>query len=189
MTSRALLVCALLLVTGCVSRQADHFYVLDALPPGAGQPGAVFNRQITLRVSVPSLVDRAEMVLSTQNGVVVPDHERWAAPLADLMTTTLGQDIERRRPDMLVLPRSVEQARLPLVKIAVDVDQVTARLGDQVRIEVHWRISDTQTGTASLGREVFTAELHSSSYAAVADGLSSCISQLADRLAAQLAPR
>lgn len=188
MTSRAVCVCALLLVTGCVSRQPDHFYVLDALPPGVGGPAAVFDRQITLRVSVPILVDRAEMVLSAQNGVAVPDHERWAAPLADLMTMTLGQDIERRRPDALVLPRSVEQARLPLVKIAVDVDQVTARLGDQVRIEVHWQVSDTSTGKVSLGREVFTSGLHSDSYASVAEGLSACISQLADRLVAELAP-
>ena len=98
--------CALVLLTGCVTRQRDHFYVLDAQPAGGRESRSQFDRQITLRVTVPSLVDRAEMVLaSPAGGVAVMDHERWAAPLADLVTAALARDIEQRRSDVVVLLR------------------------------------------------------------------------------------
>jgi uncharacterized protein len=180
------MLCALLLIGGCVSRQADHFYVLDPVPPGIRGPQSVFDRQVTLRVTVPAVVDRSEMVLSTADGVTLLDHQRWAAPLADLVTTALSQDIERRNAGVLVLAHRAEQAGLPLIKIDVDLDQVTARLGDQVSVEAHWRVTDARTGRVSLGRETFSAPLGARGYAAVAGGLSSCIGQLADRLTAQL---
>ena len=174
--------CALLLAVGCATRQPDHFYVLDAQPAMAREPRAAFAQQVTLRVTVPSMVDRGEMVLTTQDGVSVVDHERWAAPLADLVTTALGQDIERRRSDVLVLARSADPAKLALVKIAIDIDQVSVRLGHQVSIEAHWRLTDVRSGSETVGRDVFAAELHTDSYAAVAAGLSSCLGLLADRL-------
>jgi len=179
--------CALLLAEGCATRQPDHFYVLEAIP-AVNQSRAAFAQQIAVRVTVPSLLDRGEMVLTMQAGVAIVDHERWAAPLADLITTTLSQDIEQRRSDVLVSARGFDQGKLPVIRIAVDVDQVSARLGNQVSIEVHWRLTDVRTGMVSAGREVFAAQLRSDSYAAVAAGLSSCIALLADRLVAEFSP-
>jgi uncharacterized protein len=171
---------------GCVTRQRDHFYVLDAQPAGARESRAQFDRQVNLRVTVPSLVDRGEMVLTTPNGVTVLDHERWAAPLADLVTTTLSQDIERRRGDVVVLTRSADQPDIPLVKITIEIDQVTARLGDQVIIETHWRVTDARTGKVSLGRDAFASSQRAQSYTDVASALSTCIALLADRLVQEI---
>ena len=113
---------------------------------------------------------------------------RWAAPLADLITTTLGQDIERRRTDVIVLPRSAEQSAIPLFRIALEVDQVVARLGGQVSIETHWRVLDTRSGKIALGREVYSSTAQSPSYAAVASALSECIALLAERLLQAIPP-
>jgi uncharacterized protein len=176
-----ILSCALLLAS-CVSRQRDHFYMLDAQPAAVRESRTQFAQQLTLRISVPSVVDRAEMVLTNSAGVTVLDHERWAAPLADLITTALGQDIERRRTDIIVLPRSAEQASIPLFKINVEIDQVTARLGEPVRIETHWRVTDVHSGKVTLGREVFSSTAQPQSYAQVAGSLSECVASLADRL-------
>jgi uncharacterized lipoprotein YmbA len=184
-TSSLLLSCALLL-TSCASRQRDHFYVLDARPVSAGESRTQFAQQVTLRVSVPTMVDRAEIVLIPPGGVTVLDHERWAAPLADLVTTTLGQDIERRRTDIIVLPRSAEQSSIPLFRIAVEIDEVTARLGGAVSIETHWRVTDARSGKVSLGREVFSSPTHPQSYTMVASALSDCIALLADRLVREI---
>jgi uncharacterized lipoprotein YmbA len=186
MKSLPLLVCVLVLAGGCAARQRDHFYVLDAQPAGSNESRTQFERQITLRVTVPSLVDRGEMVLTTSSGVTVLDHERWAAPLADLVTATLGQDIERRRGDVVVLPKSADQAGIPLVKMVIEIDQVTARLGDKVAIETHWRVTDARTGKVSIGREVFASPQRPQSYADVASGLSSCIALLAERLVREI---
>jgi uncharacterized protein len=172
--------------SGCATRQPDHFYVLSAQPAGARESRAQFDRQVSLRVTVPSLVDRGEMVLMTPNGVTVLEHERWAAPLADLVTTTLGQDIERRRGDVVVLPRSADQPDIPLIKISIQIDQVTAHLGDQVIIETHWRVTDPRTGKVSIGRDAFASSQRPQSYMDVASALSACIALLADRLVREI---
>jgi uncharacterized lipoprotein YmbA len=186
MKSLPLAVCVLFLLDGCVTRQRDHFYVLNAQPAGLRESRTQFDRQVTLNVTIPSLVDRGEMVVTTMSGVAVLDHERWAAPLADLVTATLGQDIERRRGDVVVLPRSADQANLPLLRIVIEIDQLTARLGDPVSIETHWRVSDALTGKQTLGRDVFAGSQRPGSYAEVAEALSSCIALLADRLVTQI---
>jgi uncharacterized protein len=179
--------CALVLLTGCVTRQRDHFYVLDAQPSGARESRSQFDRQITLRVTVPSLVDRAEMVLaSPSGGVAVMDHERWAAPLADLVTAALARNIEQRRSDVVVLSKTADHAGIPVVRMTVDIDQITARLGNQLIVETHWRVIDAHTGRELLGRDTFLSPQPAQSYAEISAALSACIASLADRLAAQI---
>lgn len=184
MKFRSLSLCAILLLSACVSRQRDHFYVLDAQPQAAAASRSEFNRQVTLQVTVPSLVDRNEMVLETADGVAVVDHERWAAPLADLVTATLGQDIERRRNDVVVLPRSADHAGIPLIRIRVEIDRVSARLGAPLVIETHWRVN--RDGKEIVGRDTFTSPQQPQNYSQVAGALSACIALLADRLAGEI---
>ena len=137
---------SMLVLAGCVSRQHDHFYALNALPVAVGPSRSQFDRQVTLRVTIPSMVDRGEMVIETPGGVSVMDHERWAAPLADMVNGTLGQDIERRRSDVVVLPQRADKAGIPLISIIVQIDQVNARLAEHLSIETHWRVIDARTG-------------------------------------------
>jgi uncharacterized lipoprotein YmbA len=181
----SLLLCILGLC-GCVARQRDHFYVLDAQPAAVTESRTQFDRQITLRVTVPSIVDRAEMVLTAQSGVTVLDHERWAAPLADLVTATLGQDIERRHVNAVVLQKSEDQAGIPVVRMAIEIDEMTARLGAPVAIETHWRVTDARTGKVSLGRNYFASSQRPKDYSELASALSSCIASLADRLVQEI---
>jgi uncharacterized protein len=176
--------CAIFLLCGCVSRQRDHFYVLDAQPPGTTASKSQFDRQVTLQVTVPSLVDRNEMVLATSGGVAVLDHERWAAPLADLVTATLGRDLERRRSEVIVLPRSAEHAGIPVIRIRVEIDRIAARLGEPLTIETHWRVSSA--GRETLGRDSFVSPQQPQNYSEVAAALSACIALLAERLATEI---
>ena len=178
--------CAALLLCGCITHQRDHFYVLDAQPAGPVASRSQFNRQVTVQVTVPSMVDRGEMVLMTASGVSILDHERWAAPLADLVTATLGQDIERRRNDVVVLPRSANHAGIPLIRMMVEIDRITARFGAPVAIETHWRITDAGSGRETLGRDVFTSAQQPQTYAEIAAALSACVALLAERLAAEI---
>jgi len=183
---KSLLAICVLLLAACVTRQQDHFYVLDPQPAAIETSRSQFERQVTLRVTIPSLIDRGEMVVETSGGVSVLDHERWAAPLADMISGALSRDIERRRGDVVVLPKSADQAGLPLFKIAVEIDQVTARLTDHFSIETHWRVTDARTGKETLGRETFVSQQQPQSYADIAAAFSACIASLADRLAEKI---
>jgi uncharacterized lipoprotein YmbA len=175
-----------LLLCGCVTRQHDHFYMLEVQPAGPVASRSQFNRQVTLQVTVPSMVDRGEMVLMTPGGVTIHDHERWAAPLADLVTATLGQDLERRRNDVVVLPRSANHAGIPLIRMMVEIDRITARFGEPVTIETHWRITDAASGRETLGRDAFTGAQQPQSYQQIAAALSECVALLAERLAGEI---
>ena len=186
MKTCAFAACLLLVLNGCATRQVDHFYVIDTQPSAARDSNTPFARQVTLRVSVPSLIDRAEMVLSTSDGVAVAEHERWAAPLSDLITAALARDIEQQRSDVVVLPRRLDQSGVPLTEIVIDVNEVRARPGERVSLEAHWRVSDAGSGKISLGRDIFVTALHSQSYAAVAEGLAASVGLLADRLVKEL---
>jgi uncharacterized lipoprotein YmbA len=188
-TAHALLVlsaCAALLCA-CAARRPDHFYVLSALPPEAGEARSMPTTQATLRVTLPSWADRHEMILDTStDGVIILEHERWAAPLADLVTQTLARDLERRRGDLLVAAHGVNGSSVPVIKITVDVVQMSVRRGRSASIETHWRIVDPRSGKEQAGAETFSAPLGQDDYAAVAQSLSHCLALLADRLTEQM---
>jgi uncharacterized lipoprotein YmbA len=183
----SLTVCVLMLLSACVTSRPDHFYLLSASPPGAGESRQASGVQATLKVSLPSWADRSEMLLNTSAGeVVVLEHERWAAPLSDLVRQTLGVDIERRRADVIVPARGFNGSKGAALDIAVEVVQMTMHRGERTRIETRWRIHDARTGVDTNGGGEFTAPLGSDGYASVAQALSDCLGQLADRLVQQI---
>ena len=178
--------CFLGLLCACVASRPDHFYILTAQPQSAGEARTTPATQVSLRVTLPSLVDRSEMILNTSaNGVLVLEHERWAAPLADLTTQTLARDLELRRSDMLVAGQNAGRSDAA-VKVTVDLVQMTVHRGERASIEAHWRISDPRTGGDVVGSEVFSAAVAQDDYAALPQALSACLGLLADRLVGQM---
>jgi uncharacterized lipoprotein YmbA len=179
--------CFLCLLCACVTSRPDHFYILSAQPQGESAARATPATPVWLRVALPSLVDRPEMILNTStNGVVVLEHERWAAPLADLVTQTLARDLERRRSDILVADQGAGHSGATAVKVTVDLVQMTVRRGERASIEAHWRILDPRTGGDVVGSEVFSAPVAQDGYAAVPQAVSECLGSLADRLVEQM---
>jgi uncharacterized protein len=178
--------CAALLVA-CVAAPPDNFYTLSTLPDTSGAPATTLTRHVILNVTVPSAVDRHEMVINiSTDRVVILEHERWAGALNDLVSQTLARDIEKRRNDVLVGDRGFDQAHTTPIKIKVDVVQMSARRGGRAILEVHWRIVDAAAKTDEIGGEVFSAPLEGDEYGSVARAFSVCLSSLADRLVEQL---
>jgi uncharacterized lipoprotein YmbA len=160
---------------------------LTAQPQSTGGRLAASPTPVSLTVALPSLVDRPEMVLNTSaDGVIVLEHQRWAAPLADLVTQTLAENLERRRPDLLVAGPGGGHSNAASFKVMVDIMQMTARKGGRVSISAHWRILDPRAGDEKAGGEEFSAPLAQDAYIGVAQALSECLALLADRLAAQM---
>jgi len=178
----------MILLDACAMSHPDHFYILSTQPAGAGQARTSPAAPAALKVTLPSVVDRPEMVLNTSaDDVIVQEHERWAAPLADLVTQTLARDLERRRSDLMVADSSVNRAGGGvIIKINVDVVQWTVHRGREASLEAHWRILDPRTGKDLTGGDVFSSPLGQDDYAAVAQALSQCLGLLADRLVGQL---
>src|SRR5450631_4183173 len=120
---------ATLLVAGCASRP-DHFYLLNTLPEGEPRSSGAPTVHVVLNVTVPVLVDRGEMVISTaSNEILILDHERWAVPLSDQVSQTLARDIEKRRSDVLIGDRRFDRAGSAAVIMKVDIVRMTAQQG------------------------------------------------------------
>jgi uncharacterized lipoprotein YmbA len=176
---------ACLALSGCAG-QPDRFYALSTLPEAPPAPASGYATHVILAVSIPPVVDRRQMVLhTTGDQVVILEHERWAAPLSELVSQTLARDIERRRPDILVADRTFSSA--PAVRIRVDIVEMTARRGGHATIEAHWRIVDAAAKSEEVGGEVFAAPLSGEDNDAVAHAFSTDLATLADRLVQKLA--
>jgi uncharacterized protein len=174
------------LAGGCALSRPDHFYVLGATTAQELQPRSAFSMQVTVRVSLPIMVDRSEMVLSRAAGVTILEHERWAAPLAEQFGNVLGQDIEARRQDIIVTSRAIAQPDAPAAVITVDVVQLSLQEHVGTRMEVRWR--SQRGGEVAQARELFVAPASDRSYEGMVQSLNACIGALADRLVAQLPP-
>jgi uncharacterized lipoprotein YmbA len=118
--------------------------------------------------------------------VSVLEHERWAAPMSELLAQTLARDLEQRRADVLVGDRGFDQSGVPSIKIKVDVVQLTVQRGGRATLEAHWRIIDPAANADEIGGETYSTPLDSDSYAAIARAFSAVLSSLAERLAAKL---
>jgi uncharacterized lipoprotein YmbA len=188
MTRGSLLLCCLWLLQACATSRPDHFYILTAQPAEMSAKRTAPGTPVWLSVTLPSPVDRPEMVFNSgADGVAVFEHERWAAPLSDLFAQTLARDLERRRADLLVAGRSDGRWGAAAFKVTIDVVQLSVFKGGRASIETHWRILDVRTGKDTTGGDVFGAVSKEDSYAAAAQALSDCLGLLADRLAVQLA--
>jgi uncharacterized lipoprotein YmbA len=180
---------ATLLVAACASNP-DHFYTLNTLPDTERGPLTSPSVHVVLDVTVPSLVDRAEMVITTsRNAILVLDHERWAVGLADQVSQTLARDIEKRRSDILIGDRGFDQAASPPVTMKVDVVRMSAQQGGRASIEAQWRVVDASAGVDEIGNGSFDVPLSGEGYASVAQAYSQALSSLADRLAANVRRR
>ncbi len=174
------------LIAACAATP-DHFYTLAVLPEGAPTGLTAPTRHVLLSVNVPELVDRPELVVSTSDtGILVLEHERWGVSLSDQMVQTLARDIEKRRSDVLVADRAFDQGTTPPVRITVDIVRLTARRGDRVSMEAHWRIVDESAGIDAIGGGEFDRPVDGAGYDAIARAFSQALAALADRLAADV---
>jgi len=180
--------CAILLAS-CAAHP-DRFYGLSTLPGAALPPAAGYATRVLLSTSIPSVVDRRELIVDAPDDrILVLEHERWAAPLSDLVNQTLARDIEQRRADVLVADRAFDQAGVKPVRIKVEIVRMSARRGGQATMEAHWRIEDAAAQLDLLGGASFSSPIEGDDYASIARAFSLCLASLADRLAEKLPSR
>jgi uncharacterized lipoprotein YmbA len=179
-----ILACCSALLAACASHP-DRFYILNP-QPAAATPRTTPVTQVTLRIKLPAWLDRSQLVIDTSSdGVRVLEHERWAAPLADLVAQTLAMNLERRRSDIVVADLGASHAAA-YVSMIVEVTKLTIRRGERVHMEVQWRIVDAHAGTEVIRSDEFSGPLSDQGYEPVAQALSRCLGQLADKIIADL---
>jgi uncharacterized lipoprotein YmbA len=175
-----------ILLASCAAHP-DRFYGLSTVPDTVRPSAAGYATRVLLSISIPSLVDRRELIVEAPDDrILVLEHERWAAPLSDLVSQTLARDIEQRRADVLVADRAFDQAGVKPVRIKVDIVRMSARRGGQATLESHWRIEDAAAQIDLLGGGSFSSPIEGDDSASIARAFSLCLASLADRLVEKL---
>jgi hypothetical protein len=184
---RVRLICAGMVAAllGACAAPTDRFYALRELPRAAraGRPTV----HVRLDVTLPSLIDRPEMVLDAPRGaVLVLEHERWAAPLSDQVADILARDIEHLRGDLIVADRRFDRADSPPISLKVDIVRLAAQRGQRATLEARWRAVDPGAKIDEFGSGELDAAVDGDDYEAVARAYSALLGELAEKLAADV---
>jgi uncharacterized lipoprotein YmbA len=138
-------------------------------------------------LNVPAGWDRVEILnVSAAGTLQISDFDHWVAPLAQMATQTLSEDLDQRLP-----PGSVIYPRLskPRGALGVNVDILEFNIvASQASMQASWVIvpsGDTQG--AKRNAASLRSSMTSGDPAAVVHAWSDAIGQLADRIAADAA--
>ncbi|MEP7296347.1 MAG: PqiC family protein [Burkholderiales bacterium] len=175
---------ALGLAAAC-STPSFHFYTLSA----ANVPAApATNLVVALGpVTVPAVVDRPEMVVSTgANQVMLDDTHRWASPLPDNLARVMAEDLAL----MLGSPRVIQfgQALAPQTdyRVAVDFRSFDSMLGSYASVDAIWTIHRTKDRKLQAGHTAVRESVADPSYQALAGAHSRAVAKLSQDIAAAI---
>ena len=174
-------VAALGLATAC-STPSFHFYRLSA----ANVPAApATNLVVALGpVTVPAVVDRPEMVVSTgANQVTLDDIHRWASPLPDNLARVMAEDLAL----MLGTPRVIQfpQALGPPsdYRVSVDFRSFDSMLGDKASVDAIWTIFRAKDRKLQTGHTAVRESVADPSYQALAGAHSRAVAKISQDIA------
>jgi uncharacterized protein len=150
LTSTAALCIFVGFAAGCASPMS-RFYTLSA----ANAPAATASNLSVVvgPVSVPAVVDRPQIVVTTGPNQVRPEEfNRWAAPLQN----SIGRVIAENLVAMLGTPRVVLFSQTLGAEVdyraAIEVQRFESAPGEAATLDAVWTVSRTKDGKSQTGR-------------------------------------
>jgi uncharacterized protein len=170
------------LAAGCGSTPASHFYTLSASAIPAATPSNI--TVVVGPVSVPAVVDRPQMVVTTgPNQVRMEEFNRWAAPLQSGIARVVAENLVA----MLGTPR-VTLASQTLgadadYRAVIEVQGFESSLGDAATLDAVWTVRRTKDGKSETGRTTAREGVQEKSYDALAAAHSRALARLSRDIA------
>ena len=139
------------LMAGCGSSPTPvEFYTLNSLngiPQQANPADAAQNIAIGIGpVKIPKILDRPQIVTRTgPNTIKVDEFHRWAGPLGTEIAQVLAENISLllATDQVAVYPWDVDFK--PDYRIALDIRYFEGQLGENVFLDVVWRVSGRES--------------------------------------------
>lgn len=182
------LFCLLLagLTLGACSSPPVHYYTLVApsAPSGAAKEPVPFLIDV-LPIGLPEQLDQAQLVVRQgASRVVMPDGERWAAPLGDELRQALSAELTLRLATRDVAGL-VKPANQSVLQIKLQVRRLDFWPGEKLELEADWSLvmADAPGGAQLLCHGRFD-EPATGSYPALVQAGQHALSVLAARVAA-----
>jgi len=155
------------LATGCGTSPPSRFYALAATsaPTSATSSLVVAVGPVT----VPSVVDRPEIVVQTgPNEVRIDDFNRWASPLQDNLTRALADNLsaDLGTPRVIRFPQPI--AIEPDYRVVVEVRTFQSEPGVAATLDAIWTVRRTKDGKTQTGRTAVREPVAEKGYDALA---------------------
>ena len=170
------------LAAGCASSPVTRFYTLSA----AAAPAATSSQLSVVvgPVSVPAVVDRPQIVVTTGPNQVRPEEfNRWAAPLQN----SIGRVIAENLVAMLGTPRVVLFSQTLGVGIdyraAIEVQRFESAPGEAATLDAVWTVSRAKDGKSQTGRTTVREVASDKNYEALAAAHSRGLARLSRDIA------
>jgi len=178
------LLCALVsLAAGCASTPPSRFYTLSAT--AAPSTAAASSLMIVVGpVSVPAVVDRLEIVVSSgSNELKLDEFNRWASPLQDNLSRVIVENLvailgTRRVTLLPQMPSTAAQYR-----VAIEVHAFESAIGTSTTLDAVWTVRRTTDGSAETGRTAVRESVRDNSYDALAAAHSLAAARLSQDIA------
>jgi len=179
--SRFTMACAAaVVVTGC-SSPPSNFYTLSATATPGPTPSKL--SVAVGPISVPSTIDRPQIVVSTgANQVSLDEFNRWASPVQDNLVRVVADNLAM----ILGTPRVTLYPTLAAgvdYRVQVEVRNFESIPGTSASLDAVWTVRRTKDGRTETGRTSVRETVEGSGYDALAAAHSRGVARLSENIA------
>jgi uncharacterized lipoprotein YmbA len=168
------------LVMGCSSPPA-HFYTLNA----TAAPGSAQSKLSVAvgPVSVPEMIDRPQIVVSTgANQVSIDDFNRWASPVQDNIVRVVAENLVAilGTPRVTIYPTLAADVDF---RVQIEVRNFESMPGKQASLDAVWTVRRLKDGKTETGRTSVRETIPESGYDALAAAHSRAVARMSQDIA------
>ncbi len=191
--SSTMVLFAAVLLVGCRSgARPVEFYTLSAISAAnekADPAVAASNLAIGVGpVQTPQVLDRPQIVTrSGPNKIALDEFHRWAVPLQANFARVLAENIATLLPTDQVAVYPWEVAFRPDYRIALDIRHFEGQWGNNVLLDVVWRVTDrADQNTLALKKSLITEPLTVVDYEMLVASKSQAIARLSREIVQEI---
>lgn len=171
-----------ILLAGCASTPAARYYTLSATPAPAATASDL--SVVVGPVSVPAMVDRPQIVVTTgQNQVQPEEFNRWAAPLQDTIARVVAENLVALlgTPHVTLFPQTLSTDAG--YRAAVEVQRFGSTPGEAATLDAVWTVRRLKDGKTETGRTTVREAVQGKDYEALAAAHSRAVGRLSQDIA------
>jgi uncharacterized lipoprotein YmbA len=169
------------LAVGCASSPA-RFYTLSAMATPA--PTTSTLSVAVGPVSVPAVVDRPQIVVSTgANQAALDESNRWASPLQDNLSGVIAENLVAMlgTPSVTLSPQTLSTDAD--YRVAIEVQRFESTPGKSAMLDAVWTVRRMSDRKSKTGRTTVPEAVQENSYDALASAHSRAVARLSQDIA------
>jgi uncharacterized protein len=175
-------VCALVAFAAACASPVSRFYTLNAVTTHAATSSDL--SVVVGPVTVPAVVDRPEIVVSTgPNQVRLDEFNRWASPLQNNISRVVADNLAAMlgTPRVTLFPQTLSAD--VAYRAAIEVQRFDSTPGEAAVLDAIWTVRRTKDSRTETGRTTVREVVHDNGYDALVAAHSRAVARLSRDIA------